>query len=86
MGKLIEYGLSERFSAEAKLYQEFKTARVIAQYKGMYKIITDDGEFLAEISGKLKYNTNKLENIRLLVILSWFHMEKTMTGQLFITY
>ena len=60
MNTLKSYGLTDRFINEASMYEGFKLARVIAQYKGLYKIITEDGEHLAEISGKLRYETTEL--------------------------
>lgn len=60
MNKLNKYGLNERFKNEATLYFELKIARVISQYKNMYKIITEDGEMFAEISGKFRYEVSRL--------------------------
>jgi ribosome biogenesis GTPase / thiamine phosphate phosphatase len=60
MDFLKNYGLTERFVNEASMYEGFTLARVIAQYKGMYKIITADGEKLAQISGKLRHETTEL--------------------------
>lgn len=37
-------------------------ARVIAEHKGLYKIQNQNGEFLGEISGKLRYTANSREN------------------------
>lgn len=55
MNNLIKYGASERFFAEATLYPEMNMARVISQYKDLYKIATEQSETLAEISGKFRY-------------------------------
>lgn len=55
MNNLIKYGASERFFAEAALYPDMNIARVISQYKDLYKIVTEQGETLAEISGKFRY-------------------------------
>ena len=49
--QLKRYGVSERFLAEATLYPEETLARVIAQYRGKYKVVTQQGELLAEVSG-----------------------------------
>ncbi|NLB37527.1 MAG: ribosome small subunit-dependent GTPase A, partial [Clostridiales bacterium] len=35
-------------------------ARVISQYKDLYKLVTEDGECLAEISGKFRYAATRL--------------------------
>lgn len=60
LNKLNDYSVSERFLAEATLYPDYHLARVIAQYRGKYKIVTEQGEMLAEISGKLRYDTEEL--------------------------
>lgn len=60
LNQLNHYGVSARFSTEATLYPEYQLARVIAQYRGKYKIITQQTEMLAEISGKLRYGTEEL--------------------------
>lgn len=60
LNQLNHYGVSQRFLAEATLYPDYILARVIAQYRGMYKIVTPQKELLAEISGKLRYGTAEL--------------------------
>ncbi|MDD3393322.1 MAG: ribosome small subunit-dependent GTPase A [Anaerotignum sp.] len=45
---------------EAALYPQYALARVIAQHKGMYRIITAEGERFAEISGKFSYEVETL--------------------------
>ena len=60
MNELENYGVSERFLTEAALYPDNSLARVVAQYRGKYKVITEQGEFLAEVSGKLRYDTEEL--------------------------
>ncbi len=60
MNQLIRYGASERYLAEATLYPGFSLARVASQYKDLYKIVTEQGELLAEVSGKFRYETKAL--------------------------
>lgn len=60
MNILETYGLSERFINEASLYPDYEIARVIAQYKGMYKIVRKDCECYAEVSGKFRYESDML--------------------------
>ena len=60
MNQLNRYGVSQRFLAEATLYPNYQLARVIAQHRGKYKIVTEQAEMLAEISGKLRYDTEEL--------------------------
>ncbi len=49
------YGLSERYRALALAYPEWQLGRIIAQYRGLYKVSTDEGEKLFEISGKMRH-------------------------------
>lgn len=60
MSQLTHYGVSQRFLTEATLYPNYQLARVIAQYRGKYKIVSEQAEMLAEISGKLRYDTEEL--------------------------
>ncbi len=60
MSLLSEFGVTERFLNEASSYPELMLARITAQFRGLYKIITDNGEMQAEISGKLRYETTQL--------------------------
>jgi ribosome biogenesis GTPase len=57
---LKSYGLTDRYINESSIYEGLRLARVIAQYKGLYKIITDNGERKAQISGKLRHETTEL--------------------------
>lgn len=53
---LVDIGLSDRYIQEAKIYNPtLHLARVSVQHKDLYKIITENGEIQAEISGKLGY-------------------------------
>ncbi len=60
MNKLINYGLTDRFINEATMYPEYEVARIIAQHRGLYKIMTENGDRQAEISGKFRFETNEL--------------------------
>ena len=54
---MAEYGLLGKFEAFANEHKEqFSTARIISQERGLYRLITEDGEQHSEISGKLRYN------------------------------
>ncbi|WP_418965630.1 ribosome small subunit-dependent GTPase A [Cetobacterium sp.] len=59
MNILENYGLKDIYIEEAKKYSNFKLARIIAQYKGLYKIITECDEKLAEVSGKFRYEATE---------------------------
>ena len=49
------YGLDDRFRALASMYSDFVVGRILSQEKGLYRVITEFGEKLAEISGKFRY-------------------------------
>ncbi|WP_188455706.1 ribosome small subunit-dependent GTPase A [Virgibacillus oceani] len=48
-------GLSQRFVTESTLYKGLYIGRVISQYKNIYKVVTDNGDLTAEISGKFRF-------------------------------
>ncbi len=60
--RLKKYGINDRFIQEANLYKKLTIARVVAQYKGMYKVVTVSADLQAEISGKLRHCTNHLSD------------------------
>lgn len=54
---LDNLGLSDRYIQEATLYgHNLHLARVSVQHKDAYKVITEEGEIKAEVSGKLAYS------------------------------
>ena len=55
MGDLERYGASEDVFREAAKYPKFTLGRVLTQSKRMFRIVTDDGEFLAEVNGKFRH-------------------------------
>lgn len=54
------YGLTERFINESSLYENLTIGRIISQYKDLYKVITEKGEYRAQISGKFRFNASRL--------------------------
>lgn len=50
------YGLNDRFINESNMYENLTVGRVTSQDKGLYKIVTENGEKKAEVSGKFRYN------------------------------
>ena len=52
---LYNIGLTERFKQEATMYENLYLARVSVQHKDKYKVITEEGEVWAEVSGRFKY-------------------------------
>ena len=55
---MTRYGLTDRFKTLALEYTGATLGRVISQEKNLYRIITEKGEFHAEVSGKLRFETN----------------------------
>ncbi len=60
MNILEKYGLSDRFKSEASQYAGLNIARIVSQQRGLYKIISEQGEGFAEISGKMRFETKQL--------------------------
>lgn len=60
MDHLEKYGITDRFKNEATIYPRFSLARIVAQHRGLYRIITESGELQAEISGKFRFETKEL--------------------------
>ena len=50
------YGLSDRFFNLAGEYAQLIIGRISTQEKGLYRLVTEYGEKLEEVSGKFKYN------------------------------
>ncbi len=55
---LSKYGVGNMFVALAGEYPEYELARVVTQYKGAYKIVSDRGEMLAEVSGRFSFDAD----------------------------
>jgi len=62
LNNLIKYGINSFFTAQALQYPELSVARVISQYKDLYKIATSKRECLAEVSGKFRFETRILSD------------------------
>jgi ribosome biogenesis GTPase len=58
MGKIDmgNLGLDQRFITESTFDTSLYVGRVISQYKDLYKVVTENGELTAEISGKLRFD------------------------------
>ncbi len=57
-----KYGLNDRFYALSTMYEGLSVGRVILQEKGIYKIVTEECEKLAEVSGKFRYNAKTVSD------------------------
>ncbi len=58
-----KYGLTERFLNLAREYNGLTIARVVSQEKGMYRIMCEQGEISAVISGKLRFNAKSASDL-----------------------
>lgn len=57
-----DIGLSERFEQEALLYKDLFIGRISTQHKDLYKVITENGEITAEITGKFRFDVKSLSD------------------------
>lgn len=56
---MAAYGLTDRHAAAAQEYGENTVAgRILSQEKGLYRLVSERGEQLAEVSGRLRYKAN----------------------------
>ena len=51
-----QYGLSESFLKSADSFADLTVSRILSQEKGIYRLISSQGEKLGEISGKFHYD------------------------------
>jgi len=57
---LEKLGFNNIFLTEANLYPDFYVGRVFSQHKNMYKIMCENGEITAEVSGKFRFDVSSL--------------------------
>lgn len=53
-------GLTDRFIQESTLYSHLKIGRISSHHKDLYKVISEQGELTAEISGKFRFEAQSL--------------------------
>lgn len=61
MNIINDYGLNEYFIKEASVYPNLLIARIIAKYKGYYKIVFENNIVNAKVSGKFINNVKYIE-------------------------
>lgn len=69
-----KYGFPEVFSNQTLQNSHLEPARILSQEKGFYRIITDKGEKLAEVSGKFRFQTTILSDypaVGNFVLVNW---------------
>ena len=60
MNNLVKYGLCKYFADQAVMYPALSVARVISQHRDLYKVMTERGECLAEVSGKFRFEAKSI--------------------------
>ena len=55
---LYKWGLSERFTQEAQLYDGLSLARVTEQHRQRYTVVSEDGFSSAVVSGKFIHSAS----------------------------
>ena len=60
--KMEDIGLSREFAAESRFYPELYVGRVVSQNKDLYRVVTENGEQAAEISGKFRFDVTTLSD------------------------
>lgn len=60
--KLINLGFTEKLLQESTHCKGLYLGRVVAQYKDLYNVATEESEVLSEISGKLRYSSDELSD------------------------
>lgn len=54
---MAAYGLLNQYAEAIQAYGEnFLVGRILSQEKGLYRLVSEEGEQLAEVSGRLRYN------------------------------
>lgn len=72
---LKDYGLIPRFEQEATMYEGLYIARVTEQRRDLYKVICENGEMHAEVSGKFMYNA--YDNTDFPAVGDWVMVDRT---------
>lgn len=60
--RMKKYGLNDRFSALAAMHEKLTVGRILLQEKGIYRIVTEEGEYSAEVSGRFRYNAKTVSD------------------------
>jgi ribosome biogenesis GTPase len=71
---LYNLGLTSHFEQEAALYEGLYLARVSVQHKNLYKVVTENGEIQAGISGKMGFMSR--DNSAYPVVGDWVMVDR----------
>lgn len=58
--KLEQWGASEKYYNIAAEYPEYQLGRVVSQEKDLFRVVTDEGECPAGVSGKFRYKVSSV--------------------------
>lgn len=72
---LKKYGLNDRFEQEATLHEGLHLARVLEQHRDLYKVICEQGQLYAGISGKLHHKAE--DSLSLPGVGDWVMIDRT---------
>lgn len=60
---MAAYGLINQYAALAQEHKnDYAVGRILSQEKGLYRMISENGEQLAEVSGKFRYNAKNVSD------------------------
>lgn len=60
---MAAFGLINQYAALAEEYKnDYMVGRILSQEKGLYRLINENGEQLAEVSGKFRYNAKNVSD------------------------
>ena len=62
MKNLIKFGMNEKFASEAADYPDLIPGRITSQYRDLYRVVTDNSELLAKVSGKYAFYAKRIED------------------------
>lgn len=57
-----KFGLTDSFASKAALYSDFYVGRILSQSKDLYRVMCENGEITAEISGKFRFEAKTLSD------------------------
>ncbi|MCD4712665.1 MAG: ribosome small subunit-dependent GTPase A [Clostridiales bacterium] len=60
--KLKNYGLSDALAKEASEFKDLFLGRVLSQSKDIYRVVTENDDFFAVVSGKYRHQTRNLSD------------------------
>nr|WP_243647111.1 ribosome small subunit-dependent GTPase A [Scopulibacillus darangshiensis] len=72
----MDFGWNEQLDKQAKalIKEEYTVGRVILEHKHIYRVVSESGEYLAEITGKLRHNAASREDYP--VVGDWVIIEE----------